>query len=201
MYEAELQKKALEQPNVCSICSMSFANYSNRIRHEANVHGLKAPKRTDSEQDESDNESSTPSSEEQSESEHEEDEEEEDKELEAWKFVIHQVLTEATGLPHNIDEILKPTTWNNFVLHIKNKADDLIEIADNLQGGEFYTELNNKTEKMEQNGYKNAAETAWKKMKPQLKEFLLDNIGIVKEFFDSEKEDEEDQVMVQEEIA
>ena len=50
-----------------------FANYSNRICHEANVHGLKAPKKTDSEQDDSDNKSSVPSSEEQSESEHEED--------------------------------------------------------------------------------------------------------------------------------
>ena len=120
MYEAELQKKAYEnkQPNLCSICSMSFANYSNRIHHEANVDGLKAPKKTDSEQDESDNESIAPSSEEQSEPEYEEDEEEETNELEAWKSVIHQVLT---GLPHNIDDILKPTTWNNFVLCIKTR--------------------------------------------------------------------------------
>ena len=212
MYEADIQKKSLEnlQPTVCSVCKMSFANYSNRIRHEANIHGLKAPKlskRTDSdsEQDESDNESGAPSSEEQSDIESEQednsDDEQDDKELEAWKFVMHQVLAETTDLPHNVDDILKPTTWNTFVLHIKNKADDLIEIADNLQGGEFYTELNNKIDKMEQNGYKNAAQTAWKKMKPQLKEFLLDNIGIVQEFFANENEDEEEQDMVQEDIA
>ena len=52
---------------------------------------------------------------------------------------------------------------------------------------------------MEQNGYKNAA---CKKMKLEMKQFVLDNIDIVKEFFDNKKEDEEDQQdMVQKNIA
>ena len=165
-----------------------ICNYSNRVCHEANIHGLKHSGDSDEEVEDSE-------SEEEDESDSDQDSAgvEQDEETVCWRYILEQAVEELIDedTHNNLTDaskfIQEPFLSQKLTEMLKEKAEATINIGEVLQNGAFYKELQDKISKLAEKKYTNAVDAAWKSKKHKLSKLALENFDIIEQYFEGRK--------------
>ena len=196
----------------CQFCDRVFSSCFNRKRHEQRFHGEEEEQSSDTEMDEpskvkktifdSDSENDEENDNEEEDSEEDEDDEESEKENDLgekeeqlWERLIRETCQEAEDIPAtSLDEVLQVPSFPIFMSLLREKVEDYIEVARQLENdSEIYEKISSTVSKLQDEGYDEdeAKLAAWDQRKFLLKSLMADNLEIIKEEMFEDKEETE----------